>query len=344
MKISYRGIDTQVRKLSPDYQAVLIYGPDEGLVRERATKIARQVVEDLQDPFLVANINPDSLKNEPGLLADEAAAISMMGGRRVIRVEGAGENTTKAAENYLSNPIGDGLIIITAGNLRPTAGLRKLFEKSKNAAALPCYEDNQASLDALIHEVMREAGLSIDADAVSFLQMNLGSDRLVSRSELNKLSIYIGEAGSRKSDMVTLDDVSACVGDSGALSIDMITSATLGGNLRGLDNSLFKAFNRGENAIAVLRSLQRKIQRMHLTRGLMDQGFSADQAMGKLIPRVFAMEASRFKMDLSKWTTGRLASAMSITSDAEQACKTTGMPVEAICARACLRIANAAKR
>ena len=344
MKLSYRDIDAQVRKLSPQYLAVLIYGPDEGLVRERATKIAKQIVEDLQDPFLVANIDPDSLKSEPGILADEAAAISMMGGRRVIRVEGAAENTTKAATSYLENPVGDGLIVITAGNLRPTSGLRKLFEKSKNAATIACYEDNQASLDTLIHEVMRENGLSIDADAASFLQMNLGSDRLVSRSELNKLSIYMGPEGVRESDMVTLDDVSACVGDSGALTIDTITSATISGDLRRLDNTLFKAFNRGENAIAVLRSLIRKIQRMHLARGYMDQGFSADQAMGKLIPRVFAMETRQFKMDLGRWTTDRLANAMTITTSAEKDCKTTGMPVEAICARACLRIANAAKR
>ena len=344
MKLSYRDIDAQVRKLSPQYLAVLIYGPDEGLVRERATKIAKQIVEDLQDPFLVANIDPDSLKSEPGILADEAAAISMMGGRRVIRVEGAAENTTKAATSYLENPVGDGLIVITAGNLRPTSGLRKLFEKSKNAATIACYEDNQASLDTLIHEVMRENGLSIDADAASFLQMNLGSDRLVSRSELNKLSIYMGPEGVRESDMVTLDDVSACVGDSGALTIDTITNATISGDLRRLDNTLFKAFNRGENAIAVLRSLIRKIQRMHLARGYMDQGFSADQAMGKLIPRVFAMETRQFKMDLGRWTTDRLANAMTITTSAEKDCKTTGMPVEAICARACLRIANAAKR
>jgi DNA polymerase-3 subunit delta len=268
----------------------------------------------------------------------------MMGGRRVIRVEGAAENTTKAAESFLDNPIGDGLIVVTAGNLRPTSGLRKLFEKAKNAAALPCYEDNQASLDALIHEVMRENGLTIDKDAAAFLQMNLGSDRLVSRSELNKLSIYMGPQGSRDSDTVTLEDVSSCVGDSGALSIDTITNATISGDLRRLDDTLFKAFNRGENAIAVLRSLSRKIGRMHLARGYMDQGFSADQAMGKLIPKVFAMDARRFKSDLGKWTTGRLSSAMAITSSAEQDCKTTGMPIEAICARACLRIANAAKQ
>ena len=239
MKFSYRDVDTQVKKLSPQYLAVLVFGPDEGLVRERSSKIAKQVVQELQDPFLVAHIDPDKLKSEPGLLADEAAAISMMGGRRVIRVEGASENATKAAQSFLENPIGDGLIIITAGNLRPTSGLRKLFEKAKNAGAIACYEDNHASLDALIHEVMRENNLSIDTDANSFLQMNLGSDRLVSRSELNKLAVYMGPSEKRQSDMVSLEDVSACIGDSGTLSIDTIISATTGGDLRTLDDSIF---------------------------------------------------------------------------------------------------------
>ncbi|MDC0080983.1 DNA polymerase III subunit delta [Emcibacteraceae bacterium] len=344
MKVYPRDVDTQVTKLSPQYLAVLVFGPDEGLVRERSSKIAKQVVQDLKDPFLVANIDPNNLKSEPGLLADEAAAISMMGGRRVIRIDGASENATKAAQAFLENPIGDGLIIITAGNLRPTSGLRKLFEKAKNALAIACYEDTHASLDALIHEVMRENNLSIDADASSFLQLNLGSDRLVSRSELNKLAVYMGPSEKRQDDIVSLEDVVACIGDSGTLSIDNIISATTSGDLRKLDDSIFKAFNRGENPIAILRSLLRKIQRMHLARGYMDQGFSAEDAMGKLVPKVFVMEARTFKADLSKWTTGRLASAMSITSDAEQDCKTTGMPVEAICARACLRIANAAKR
>ena len=88
MKVYPRDVDTQVTKLSPQYLAVLVFGPDEGLVRERSSKIAKQVLPDLKDPFLVANIDPNNLKSEPGLLADEAAAISMMGGRRVIRIDG----------------------------------------------------------------------------------------------------------------------------------------------------------------------------------------------------------------------------------------------------------------
>ena len=103
MKVYPRDVDTQVTKLSPQYLAVLVFGPDEGLVRERSSKIAKQVVQDLKDPFLVANIDPNNLKSEPGLLADEAAAISMMGGRRVIRIDGASENATKAAQAFLEN-------------------------------------------------------------------------------------------------------------------------------------------------------------------------------------------------------------------------------------------------
>ncbi|MDA0707743.1 MAG: DNA polymerase III subunit delta [Proteobacteria bacterium] len=306
MKLTYRDIDAQVKKLSSHYLAVLVYGPDEGLVRERSIKIAKQVVEDLQDPFLVANIDADKLKSEPGLLSDEVAAISMMGGRRVIRIEGANEKVTAAASAFLSNPVGDGLVIISAGNLTPSSGLRKLFEKAKNAASLPCYEDNQASLSQLIREIMTENGLSIEQDAVSFLQMNLGSDRLVSRSELNKLALYIGPTEKRDSDMVTMQDVEACVGDSGILTLETITNATISGNLKQLDDSLFKAFNRGENAIAILRALSRKLLRMHLVRGYMDQGLRMDQAMGKLFPRVFAMETNRFKADINKWTSVKL--------------------------------------
>ena len=102
MKLTYRDVDAQVKKLSSHYLAVLVYGPDEGLVRERSIKIAKQVVEDLQDPFLVANIDADKLKSEPGLLSDEVAAISMMGGRRVIRIEGANEKVTAAASALAS--------------------------------------------------------------------------------------------------------------------------------------------------------------------------------------------------------------------------------------------------
>lgn len=344
MKLAPRDIESQVRTLNPAYVAVLIYGRDEGLVRERAQKISQQVVEDLSDPFRVANIAPDKLKAEPGMLGDEAAAISMMGGRRVVRIDGAGENATAALKEFLANPVGDSLIVVTAGGLRRTAGLVKLFEGAKNAASMACYEDNQQALQNIIYEVMRDNNLNLAPDAMAYLQANLGSDRMISRGELEKLALYMGaQSGSDQKMNVTLEDAAQCVGDSGALTLDMIASATTGGDLKKLDSSIFKAFNRGENAISILRSVARRLQKLHFVRGGVEKGIAADQSMTRIFPRMFGPEASAFKTQVSRWNSGRLANAIEIISEAEESCKITGLPPEAICARACLRIANAAR-
>ena len=70
----------------------LVYGPDAGLVQERAETLLKSVVADLTDPFNVADLSEASVLADPARLADEAAAISMMGGRRVVRVRGAGND------------------------------------------------------------------------------------------------------------------------------------------------------------------------------------------------------------------------------------------------------------
>ncbi|PCJ36354.1 MAG: DNA polymerase III subunit delta [Alphaproteobacteria bacterium] len=343
MKLNKNDITAQVKKANPAYRAFLIYGRDEGLVRERADLIARQLVKDLRDPFLVANIAPDKLKSEPYLLADEAAAISMMGGQRVVRVDGAGENISEAVKSFLANPIGDGLVIITAGGIKTTSGLVKLFEKAKNAAAMACYEDDQGNLQSLIFEVMGQNNLSVDPAAAAYLQGNLGSDRMVSRGELEKLALYMGNPKDGARFSVSLEDARACVGDSGSLTLDMIAVATTGGDLKTLDDTIYKAFNRGENAIPILRSLARRLQKLHLIRGSMDKGISADKAVMAVVYSPYSPEKKSLMSQLGKWSTARLSNALEIVMQAESDCKITGLPAEALCARACLRIANAAR-
>src|ERR1700761_7238023 len=82
-------------------RAALVYGPDSGLVQERAEKLMKSVVPDLADPFNVSDLSETVLESDPARLADEAAAISMMGGRRVVRVRGAGNGLADLFEDFL---------------------------------------------------------------------------------------------------------------------------------------------------------------------------------------------------------------------------------------------------
>src|SRR5471032_3147997 len=88
-------------------RVALVFGPDAGLVQERTEKLLKSVTPDLTDPFNVADLNEAPLLADPARLADEAAAISMMGGQRVVRVRGAGNALAKLFERFLDDPAGD---------------------------------------------------------------------------------------------------------------------------------------------------------------------------------------------------------------------------------------------
>jgi DNA polymerase-3 subunit delta len=334
-----RDIPAILKSLDPKVRAVLIFGRDDGLVRERAEKIGKQITPDLSDPFQVARPTASDIKESPSILLDEVAALSMMGGRRLIRLEGAGNEATDAVKLVLESELGDGLLVITAGDLKPTSSLRKLLEGAKNAIAIACYEDSAQDLMGLVQSVLSEARLSATQDAVAYLVDNLGGDRMVSRSELDKLVLYMGAGGGQ----VTIEDAKACVGDTAALGLNQIAEAVTAGNLKQLERFLERAWTAGENAIAIIRTLQNRMMRIHLARGYMEQGMSANEAVGKLRPPVFFGERDRFVGEVSRWGTRKVEMALEILLEAELDCKTTGNPADVICARALLRLAKAAK-
>ena len=115
--------------------AALVYGPDAGLVQERAEKLLKSVVADLTDPFNVADLSETVLLADPARLADEAAAISMMGGRRVVRVRGAGNDLAELFESFLDDPPGDALVVVEAGDLAKSARLAQAVRAIDKAAA-----------------------------------------------------------------------------------------------------------------------------------------------------------------------------------------------------------------
>ena len=190
MKISGSRIAAFVRQ--PETDIVLVYGPDDGLVRERADALVLAVVDDSTDAFRLAILDAPAVAADPARLVDEAAAMSLSGGRRAVRLRGAGDTVTGACESLLSAPHGDTLIVVEAGDLGPRSSLRRLFEGAENAAAVPCYGDDRDGVRRLITESLAAGGLTPSAEALAYLVDSLGADRAVTRGELAKLSLYMG--------------------------------------------------------------------------------------------------------------------------------------------------------
>lgn len=318
--------------------AALVFGPDQGLVRERAERLARTVVPDLNDAFQVSELDEAALSSDPARLADEAAAISMMGGRRVVRVRGAGNGLAKLFDGFLEDPRGDALIVVEAGDLAKTAALRKVFEGAKNAAAVPCYADSARDLADVVRSAMKAEGLSIAQEAVEDAVSRLGSDRGITRRELEKLALY-----AQGTDKVTVQDVRAVMGDEAEARIEEVCDAAGEGDLERLDLALSRLWAEDVSPVAVLRMAMGHFQRVTMAKAQVQRGETLDGALRKLRPPVHFTRTASFKNQTARWTEERLLDALDLFLETETLCKTTAIPAEAVCGRALFNIASMAK-
>ena len=340
MKIEPRQADAFLKKPDPKIRGVVIYGNDDGLIAERAQQLAKSVCEDLKDPFRVVDIAGETLKGDPARLADEFSAMSLMGGRRVIRVRPAGEETAAALENLVAAPAGDALIVIEGGNLTPRSSLRTLAETEPTLAAMPCYMDSEGELERLVEAAAKSHGLSVDPDALEWIVERLGGDRGQTRSELDKLMLY--KSGD-ETKTVTLDDALAVLGDTAAIGIDDVIGATFDGNLTALDRALDRVFAEGGNPVQLVRAVQRHVDQLHMVAGHGAAGGNMEAAMFKArgLPRGGPVR-QRFERHVRSWPLPRLSAAVTRVLEAEMECKSTGLPDEAIARRLCLALARVA--
>ena len=336
MKLSYRDIEPFVKSPNPKARVILIYGPDHGLMKERSDIIGKTIVADLNDPFNVVALSSEDILEDPERLSVEANSISMMGGQKLIRIENATDKVTEALKAYLTAPSNETLIIAQAGELSPRSALRKLCESAENAAALPCYVEDEQSLARLIRETILAANLTIDQDAIRWLAANIAGDRQKVRSALDKLICYKGkEPGA-----ISLEDAQMCCGAASAIALDDLVYSTAGNNTSEALKIYTQLLEEGTAFISILRALQTHFRKLHVAKCEMDGGKNADLAMKALSPPIFFKQQPAFKAQLSRWSTQGIMNVLQKLAELEAQCKTTGMPVETLCAQAVLGISK----
>jgi DNA polymerase-3 subunit delta len=318
-------------------RVLLLYGPDQGLVRERAKAAATAILGAADDPFRLAELSGKQLRDDPALLADEAAAQALTGGRRVVRVRELANDDAKWLEPFLADLPGEALVVLEAGDLgsAKASKLVRLAEGHAAAAAVACYRDEGRDLPKLIEQVLGDAGLSVEPDAKAYLAQNLGGDRLVSRGELEKLVTYMGEEKR-----VGLAEAAATVGDTAALSLQDVAYAVGAGEVAALERALARSFDEGTSPVGVLRAVSRHFQQLHLMSAALAQGRDAESALRQMRPPIFWKVKDAFLAQARAWPPAWLGRALSRLLEAEAACKRTGLPDRAVCAEALMALAR----
>ncbi len=330
--------DRFAARLPAGVSSVLFYGPDQGLVRERAETCAKSVVSDLNDPFRVTDFADGTLESDPARLFDEAAAISMLGGRRVLRVRSAGNGLAKLFDDFLDAHVGDALVVVEAGDLAKSAALRKTFEESDSGAAIACYADSAEAIANVVRSALKEEGLSIQPDALDEAVSRLGSDRGITRREIEKLALYM-----RGAKQVSAEDVLAIMGDESETRLEVVCDAAGEGNFTALDRELERLWTAGTNPAQIIRTALSHFQRLLLVKVAASRGESVDGAMRKGWPQIHFSRTQSFKAQVGRWTEERLGDACDLLLETEALSRATAVPAEAVTGRALFNIASMAR-
>jgi DNA polymerase-3 subunit delta len=332
-----------VARPNPARPIVLLFGPDAGLVRERAERIIRASVDDPRDPFSLAHLEGDELASEPSRLAEEAHTVPLFGGRRAVWVKAGSRNFAAAVEMLLAAAPKDCRVVIEAGDLRRNAPLRVVCEKAKSAAAIGCYTDSKDELERLVDEELRQAQLAIAPDARDALVSLIGGDRLASRGEIRKLALY-----ARGQDRVLLDDVLAVVADASTLTLDTAVDAAFAGRAPEVETHVGKVLAAGTSASAIMSAALRHAMQLHKARLAFDAGEGVDAALRVFIPPLHFRRKYLVEVALKAWSAPRLERAIHQLAEAVLSIRRLRAPIDGLgdplAQRTLLSIALAARR
>ena len=332
-------IEKFLARPDPARPIVLVFGPDAGLVRERAEALVRASIDDPKDPFQLARLDGDDLASEPTRLVEEANTIPLFGGRRAVWVKAGSRNFAPAVEALVAAASPDCRVVIEAGDLKRTAPLRALCERAKNVVALPCYADTERDLVRLIDDELREAGLAISPEARAALVPLLGGDRLASRHEIAKLALF-----ARGQEQVELDDVMAVVADASTLALDGLIDAAFAGRTNELEVQFGKARTAGTSPGTIVSTALRQVTQLHKARLAVDDGASVSEATGVIQPFVHFSRKAAVEAALRSWTSARLERAMAQLAEALLESRKQAGLADVIAQRTLLSLAVNARR
>lgn len=322
-----------LRSPDPKHSAYLFYGPDAGLVSERAQVLAKKLAE--TDQGEVLRLDDADLESDPDRLAVELKTVPMFGGRKIVRATQGRRINTPLIKGLIEDGQLAGVLIVETGNLGPNEALRQLFEKAAHAVAIPCYLDSDKDLAAIVREELGTYKLAISPEAEELLIERLGADRSLSRGEIDKLALYaFGKS------RIEIADVEAIVGDASELAIDGVLSATAAGDVSRAVTEIQRLTQSGESAQAVILMLQRHFQRLHRVRIALDAGKSFDDATRVFRPPLHFKTKASMGTETRAWSSARLTEALADIAVAARAARLNGALEDEIAERLVMRLAR----
>lgn len=295
MKASKSSIGRSVDQPDSKVRFYLFLGADEGQSRALAARLLESLGA---QKFGVAAA---AVKSNPALLADEAAALSLFGERRLIWIEPAGNDVVEGLATLLEAEVVESPVVAIAGALPKSSALLKLAESSPAALAFTAYVPEGDDAVRMVADLGRRYGLKISPPVAARIADSSGNDQAIVSKELEKLALFIDASphSPRELGHEAVDAVGAETGESDFLHL---ADLALMGDTEALAEAIARLPSGGSEAIPAIRSLQRRLLFLAPARARIERGERVDGVMASLGRAVFWKDKERVAAMLKRWS------------------------------------------
>lgn len=321
----------------PAIRFYLFHGPDEAGSRALAGQLLKGLAA---EKFALL---AQAIKTDPAVLADEAGAISLFGGKRAIWVEPAGDEIAEGVEALLEAPATESPVIVIAGSLRKTSSLLKVAEAHASTLSHISYLPEGRDLERVVVDLGREQGLRLAPEMAQRIAASVGGNQAIAAQELAKFALYLGASPDdpRDLDAETVDELGA---DSAEADLMRLGDLALAGRMDALLDELARLPHGGNEAIPILRALQRRLLMLAPLRARIEQGQRIGEVMASMGKALFWKDKPLVERLLLVWPAERLAEAASRVSALEQRIMLRPLADEAALGETLMGLARAASR
>lgn len=317
----------------------LFYGPDESASRALVPSVSAALGAEVERVELVGA----DLKSDPARLADEAAALSMFGGARLIVVDRAGDESAPAAANVLALETAINPVVLLAGELKKTSALLKLVEASDLAVGVASYPVDERNAEALIGEQALALGLRPAPGVAARIAGAAAGNRGIIARELEKYAAFRDAApdAPRALDHETVEAIGADVGEG---DLSRLLAAVAGGDPDQAETELARLRAEGKDGIQLIRAALRRMTMLARLRAEVERGQSIGAVMASAGKSIFFKERGAVQAELGRWRAETLAKAISRLIEAERQIMMAGGPGPIAAEAELLTIARQAAR
>ena len=308
-----------------NYNIIFLYGSNNGLVNLLFRDTIKTLKIDENNPFLVSKIDGDELKENPTVLNDNLATISMFGEKKFIVLNLLYSTITQTIEKLIRDNItqkdNDFVLIIKAGNLSSKSNLIKFLQTSNNCILVPCYDEEPDKIKTKIHELFNKYNLVFSNDFMSNFSNKFSTNSFVNESELEKLENFIFENKDISESLLL-----SFITNNEDINYNKIVNLCLSGKLKESLLYFNNIYDSSLSDIGIIRQFGNQLKLIEKLILLNKRGLSLKDAISKIKPPIFFKNIPTITDQCKLWSPKKITATQKKLIKLEINCKSSTYP------------------